>query len=75
MENYEWEKASEKFEEATRQFEHFLIDIKLAHLKIKIEMLKDNYSFQKEYKKRINELEEKLKDKRNEYPIIDIEVK
>jgi hypothetical protein len=78
MENYEWKKASEKLEETTRQFEHFLIDIKLAHLKMKIEILKNNYSFQKKenvYKKRIIELEEKLNDKKFEYSIIDVEVK
>ena len=77
MEKYEWEKASKKLEETTKQFEHFLIDIKLAHLKMKIEMLKNNYSFEKkenEYIKRIDELEEKLNDKRYEYPIIDVEV-
>lgn len=78
MENYEWKKASKKLEETTRQFEHFLIDIKLAHLKMKIEILKNNYSFQKKenvYKKRIIELEEKLNDKKFEYSIIDVEVK
>jgi uncharacterized radical SAM superfamily protein len=59
MENYEWKKSSEKLEETTRQFEHFLIDIKLAHLKMKIEILKNNYSFQKkenEYKKKLKSL-------------------
>ena len=45
---------------------------------MKIEILKNNYSFQKKenvYKKRIIELEEKLNDKKFEYSIIDVEVK
>lgn len=78
MENYEWKKASEKLEETTRQFEHFLINIKLAHLKMKIEILKNYYSFQKkenEYKKKIKELEKELSYKNCQaYPlIIDVE--
>lgn len=41
-----------------------------------LEMLKNNYSFEKRkwIYKRIDELEEKLNDKRYEYPIIDVEV-
>lgn len=77
MENYEWKKASEKLDEAIRLFELIILDIKVSHGKMKIEILKNSYSFEKkekEYKKRINELEEKLNDKRYEYSTIDVEV-
>ncbi|MCT7596568.1 hypothetical protein [Aliarcobacter butzleri] len=77
MENYEWKKANDKLEESIREFELILLEIKVSHGKMKMEILKNSYSFQKkekEYKKRINELEEKLNDKRYEYPIIDVEV-
>ncbi|MDK2065238.1 hypothetical protein [Aliarcobacter butzleri] len=86
MENYEWKKASEKLEEAIREFEIILLEIKLSHGKMKIEILKSSYSFEKKehaYKKRINELEEQLNDKKFEFeyppilgypPIIDVEV-
>lgn len=77
MENYEWKKASDKLEESIREFELILLEIKVSHGKMKMEMLKNSYSFEKkekEYKKRINELEEKLNDKRYEYPTIDVEV-
>ena len=78
MENYEWKQASEKLEEATKRFELILLEIQISHGKLKMKMLKNSYSFEKkenEYIKRINELEEKLNDKRYEYPIIDVEVK
>ncbi len=86
MENYEWKKASDKLEEAIRQFELILLDIKVSHGKMKMEMLKNSYSFEKkenEYKKRIPELEEQLNEKKFEFeyppilgypPIIDVEV-
>ena len=77
MENYEWKKASKKLDEAIRLFELIILDIKVSHIKMKMEILKNSYSFEKkekekEYKKRINELEEKLNDKRYEYPTIDV---
>ena len=84
MENYEWKKANDKLEESIREFELILLEIKVSHGKMKMEILKNSYSFEKkekEYKKRINELEEKLNDKKFEYPpilgyppIIDAEV-
>ena len=80
MENYEWKKASKKLDEAIRLFELIILDIKVSHIKMKIEILKNSYSFgkkEKEYKKRINELEEQLNDKKFEFgypPIIDVEV-
>lgn len=86
MENIEWKKASDKLEEAIRQFEIILLEIKISHGKMKMEILKNNYSFEKkenEYIKRINELEEQLNDKKFEFeyphilgypPIIDVEV-
>jgi hypothetical protein len=84
MKNLEWEKASDKLEETIKQFEYFIFDMKSSHFKMKIEMLKNIYLFQKneyEYIKKINELEEKLNDKKFEYPpilgyppIIDAEV-
>ena len=54
--------------------------MKSSHFKMKIEMLKNIYLFQRneyEYIKRINELEEQLNDKKFEFgypPIIDVEV-
>lgn len=86
MENYEWKEASEKLEEATKRFELILLEIQISHGKLKMEMLKNSYSFEKkenEYKKRINELEEQLNEKKFEFeyppilgypPIIDVEV-
>ena len=86
MKNLEWEKASDKLEETIKQFEYFIFGMKSAHFKMKIEMLRKIYLFQKneyEYIKRINELEEKLNDKKFEFeyppilgypPIIDVEV-
>lgn len=77
MENYEWKKANDKLEESIREFELILLEIKVSHGKMKMEILKNSYSFEKkekEYKKRINELEEQLNDKRYEYLTIDVEV-
>ncbi|MCT7631134.1 hypothetical protein N5U06_10400 [Aliarcobacter butzleri] len=84
MENLDWKKASDKLEETIKKFDYFIFDMKSSHFKMKIEMLKNIYLFQKneyEYIKRINELEEKLNDKKFEYPpilgyppIIDAEV-
>ncbi|MDN5127379.1 hypothetical protein [Aliarcobacter butzleri] len=86
MENLEWKKASDKLEEAIRQFELILLGIKVSHAKMKMEIVKNDYSFTKkenEYKKRIYELEKQLNDKKFEFeyphilgypPIIDVEV-
>ncbi|MCG3717674.1 hypothetical protein [Aliarcobacter butzleri] len=84
MENYEWKKASDKLEKSIREFELIILEIKVSHGKMKMEMLKNTYSFEKkenEYIKRINELEKKLNDINFEYPpilgyplIIDVEV-
>ena len=85
MENIDWKKTSKKLEEAIREFELIFLDIKLLHIKINIEMLENNYLFTKkenEYKKRIDELEKQLNDKKFEFeyppilgypPIIDVE--
>lgn len=40
MENYEWKKASEKLDEAIRLFELIILDIKVSHGKMKVEILK-----------------------------------
>lgn len=77
MENYEWKKASDELEELTKKLELVLSNIKLSHIRMEIKILKNNYLFEKkekEYKKRINELEEQLNDKRYKHPIIDVEV-
>ena len=81
MENIEWKKASEKLEEAIKEFEIILLEIKLSHGKMKFEILKSSYSFEKKEKEYKNELEKKLNDINFEYPpilgyppIIDVEV-
>ena len=38
MENLEWKKASDKLEEAIRQFELILLGIKVSHAKMKMEI-------------------------------------
>lgn len=75
MENQEIQKANNKIERAINQLELILLDIKIAHSKIKIEMFNDCYQFlitEMEYEKRIEELEKELKyikNERNKYTI------
>jgi predicted nucleic acid-binding protein len=79
MENYEIEKANKILERAINQLEHILIDIKIAHSKIKIEMFNNCYQFliqEMEYEKIITELEKELENIRfGRYPtIIDVDI-
>lgn len=79
MENQEIQKANNNIERAVNQLELILLDIKIAHSKIKIEMFNDCYQFliqEMEYEKRIQDLEKELKYIKNERNqcAIDVEV-
>ncbi len=78
MENQEIQKANNKIERAVNQLELILLDIKIAHSKIKIEMFNDCYQFllqEMEYEKRIQDLEKELKYIKNDKNQYTIDVK
>lgn len=78
MENKEIQKANNKIERAVNQLELILLDIKIAHSKIKIEMFNDCYQFllqEMEYEKRIQDLEKELKYIKNDKNQYTIDVK